>query len=83
MAQILNHNSFAIFGLVVFVAAAVILLRRGREPRQLLILGGIGAALLLVYFGIRPAEATSGEVSEIQAQIGDGTPVLLEFQSQN
>jgi hypothetical protein len=39
--------------------------------------------LILVYLGIRPDAAASSQVDEIRAQIGAGTPVLLEFQSQN
>ena len=83
MGQFINYNSFLLSVVIIFIGMAVALLRRGRGPRQLAALGAVGLVLVLVYFGMRPAGADSDQSAEIQTQIGAGTPVLLEFQSQN
>lgn len=83
MGQFINYNSFLISVILILLGVAVAILRRGRQPKQLAILGGVAVVVLLVYLGLRPNAATSDEAAELQAQIGQGTPVLLEFQSQN
>lgn len=83
MGLFLNHNSFLLTIILVFLGVAVAILRRGREPRQLAALGVVALVLALVYFGMRPSAADSGQADDIRAQIGAGMPVLLEFQSQN
>ncbi|HKJ27156.1 MAG TPA: hypothetical protein VJ965_05935 [Anaerolineales bacterium] len=83
MGQFFNYNSFLISIILIFLGVGVAILRRGRQPKHLAYLGGAAVLVLLVYFGIRPEAGTSEQAAEIEAQIGSGTPVLLEFQSQN
>lgn len=79
----LNHNSFVILALFIWVVALFVLRQRGWKMSSWLILGGLTAVLAVGYFALRPAQATSDQAAEIRAQIGQGTPVLLEFQSKN
>jgi hypothetical protein len=79
----LNHNSFVILALFIWVVALFALRQRGWKKSSWLILGGLTAVLAVGYFALRPAQATSDQAAEIRAQIGQGTPVLLEFQSKN
>lgn len=83
MGEFLNHNSFLLTIAVLWIAAAVTLLRRNRSWRSWLWLGGITAVLAGVYFSFQPAAATNGDADTLRAQIGAGQPVLLELQSQN
>jgi len=83
MAQFINYNSFVILVVLVFAVAAAVLLRRGFEPSKLAGLAGVAVLLFLIYSGMRPTEPVSEQPAEIQARIGAGTPVLLEFMSPN
>lgn len=83
MGEFLNHNSFLMLVAVIWLAAAAVLLRKGRGWRSWLVMGGISVALLLGYSALRPAAATNGDADALRARIGAGQPVLLEFQSQN
>ena len=78
-----NHNSFVIIALFLLLIAVIALRRRGWEMRSWLILGGLTALLVAGYFSLRPSSATNEAAEEIWAQVGQGTPVLLELQSQN
>jgi hypothetical protein len=81
MAQFLNHNSFLILLLILWGAAAARLLRQGLTTRAGLLMAGLTLLLVLVYAFFRPNLATSPDTAAIRAQIGQGKPVLLEFQS--
>ena len=55
-----------------------------RKPRwpEILAFGTIFAAIIGLYFYLRPVQTELvGEAAEVQALIGQGTPVLLQFQS--
>ena len=79
----INHNSFVIIGLFLLGVAVIVLRQRGWEMRSWLILGGLTALFVVGYFSLRPSPATSETAEEIWAQVGQGTPVLLELQSEN
>jgi hypothetical protein len=79
----INHNSFVIVALFLLGTAVIALRQRGWETRSWLILGGLAAVLVTGYFSLRPSPATSETVEQIWAQVGQGTPVLLELQSEN
>jgi len=79
----INHNSFVIIALFILLIVVIALRRRGWEMRSWLILGGLTTLLLAGYFSLRPSPATSEAAEEIWVQVGQGTPVLLELQSQN
>ena len=83
MAGFFNHNSFLLLAVLIWVIAAVVLLSGGVNMQSLLILGGVTVLLAAGFFALRPASAPNQAAAEIQAQIGAGKPVLLEFRSQN
>lgn len=69
-----------LLGLAV-VVVAVLFWRRPRLPEILAVVGLFGAVIGL-YFYLRPVQSSlAGEAAAVQALIGQGTPVLLEFQS--
>ena len=78
-----NHNSFVIIALFLLIIAAIFLVQRGWEARSWLVLGGLTALLIAGYFSLRPSPASSETLEELWAQVGQGTPVLLQLQSEN
>lgn len=79
-----NLNYYSVIWLLLILALAVGLALFWRKPRlpELLAFGGIFAAILGLYFYLRPVQSDlMGEAANVQAMIGQGTPVLLEFQS--
>ena len=81
MSEFINHNSFTLLGLIVWGTTAYFLFRNGQSNRSYLILAGVTLLLILLFFVFRPDQAASKESNIFQAQIGQGKPVLLEFQS--
>jgi thiol-disulfide isomerase/thioredoxin len=66
------------------LAVAVGLALFWRKPRlpEVLAVAGLFAAIIGLYFYLRPTQTElAGEAAAVQAMIGQGTPVLLEFQS--
>jgi len=83
VGEFFNHNSFLMSVVILWLAAAWVLLRKERDWRRWLAFGAVSVVLLMGYYALRPAQATSGDADALHAQIGAGQPVLLEFQSQN
>ena len=81
MGLFLNHNSFVLLLLIIWGAAAMRFFRQGVDLRGGLLMAGLTLLLALAYAFFRPDQATSAQADSIRAQIGQGTPVLLEFQS--
>jgi hypothetical protein len=79
--QIVNQYSLLLGALLFFCLAAFLFLRRGFNLRALLSLGLVGLLMVAGWVLIRPTQSEDTNPTEIQAQIGAGTPVLLEFQS--
>lgn len=75
----INQNSFLITAAAATVILAAVLFRDGIRTSDLIALGALAAGLALAYFLLRPGPAATSESA--QAEIGRGTPVLLEFQS--
>lgn len=70
-----------VFGVLV-AAIAIILVRSKARPPVFIAFLSIVIGLMLVYFYVRPVETPfMGDAAQVQAQIGQGKPVLLEFQS--
>lgn len=78
--QYLNQHSFTLLALLIWIVLAGVLRRRGGWP-VLLALTVVAGALVATWYAVRPRPTPMGEAAAIQAQIGRGTPVLLEFQS--
>lgn len=83
MAELIYHNSALLFSLAVLAVGAYMLVRRGLETRRVAAFVVLVALVTAGFFLVRPGAGTSASAAEITAQIGAGTPVLLEFQSRN
>lgn len=83
MAELINYNSAVIFGLVIILVGAFVMIRRGIEPRRVVTFGVLVVLVIGAFFSLRPSVGTDASAGEIRTVIGGGTPVLLEFQSQN
>lgn len=79
--QIINQYSLILGALIFLLATAFLLLRRGFNLRALISLGVIGLLMVAGWVLIRPTQSENTNPAEVEAQIGAGTPVLLEFQS--
>lgn len=83
MPQIANQYSYVLTGIFLLVLLAGLLAWRrkhfgAREAGLLLLLVALLAG---GWFVLRPKAAQPATVEQISAQIGQGKPVLLEFQS--
>jgi hypothetical protein len=83
VAELINHNSAILFSLLILAIGAIVLVRRGFETRRLVAYAALGVLVAAGFFAVRPQAGTGASIEEITGQIGGGTPVLLEFQSQN
>ena len=83
MGSFINQNSFLLLAVILWLIAAGVLLRKERGQRQILQLGAVTVALVAVFYMLRPAPMPDSAAAEYRSQIGAGTPVLLEFRSQN
>lgn len=79
--SLINHYS-TLWGLGILFALATFLLARGeRSAKKLGLLAIIGVALVATWFAIRPQSGSTESAPSLRAEIGQGTPVLLELQS--
>lgn len=83
MAELINHNSAILFSIVILLVGAFILIRRGIDIRRVAAFGLLVVIVAAAFFSMRPSAGIDSSPAEITAKIGDGKPVLLEFQSQN
>jgi hypothetical protein len=69
--------------LVIFIIliAGVVLLRRGVSRGRVAVLVVLALALVAGWWFVRPVQTPHADIAALRAQIGAGTPVLLEFQS--
>lgn len=82
MSSIGNQYSFIIAAAAVFIVAAIVLLSRKPRWQEFLSLGIIGAGLVAAWIVLHPVQTPLMEnAQKVQNMIGQGTPVLLEFQS--
>jgi hypothetical protein len=81
LGQFVNQHSFTLIGGAALILLAVALLRDGIQPSDLAALGALLLGLTIAYALFNPGRSTQDDPAEVQAHIGGGTPVLLEFQS--
>lgn len=83
MSQIINQYSALWIAIVLIVILAIALFRHHRPTlRDFLALGLLVAALAVAWLRLRPIQTPLMEdAQKVQAMIGQGQPVLLEFQS--
>ena len=81
MSTFINQHSFAIGAILILGICAVIMLRDGPKRRDLLILALLTISLVTIWHALRPTAHPETNAEQVRAQIGAGTPILLEFQS--
>ena len=80
--QIFNQYSAVWIALFLVAIAGVVLLRRTPKWPQFLVFGVLVLGLAAAWIFLRPHQtAQINDAAQVQASIGQGTPVLLEFQS--
>ena len=82
MDELYNHYSFLWIALGLTIVAGLVLLTNKPKLRDFLSFGVIVAGLLVAWLILHPQQtALMGDAKAVQAMIGTGKPVLLEFQS--
>lgn len=82
MEEIYNYYSFLWISLGVVIVAGLVLLTNKPRAREYLAFGVIAAGLATAWFILHPRQTPlMDDAKAVQAMIGAGKPVLLEFQS--
>ena len=80
--DVLRPYSLLLVAAALLVIVALLLFRQRPRLPELLAFLGLTAGLVLVYLYIRPVQTPlMGAAADVQGLIGQGQPVLLEFQS--
>jgi len=78
----IQYYSVVWLGLPLLIGLAAVLFRKGIRLAEAISFSVLTLALLVIYFSLRPLQTPlMGEAATVQSNIGQGTPVLLEFQS--
>jgi hypothetical protein len=79
---ITNQYSFISVGVLFVLVAGMILLTNKPKTKDYLAFGVIAASLITAWAILHPRQTPlMDDARMVQAMIGSGTPVLLEFQS--
>lgn len=81
MAALINQHSFLFAAVATLVVVSAVLFRDGARASDGFALGALGAGLVFAYGLLRPGPPTHAQIQAVDALIGAGRPVLLEFQS--
>ena len=82
MDEIFNHYSFLWIALGLTIVTGLVLLTNKPKFRDYLAFGVIVAGLFVSWLVLHPHQTPIiGDAKAVQAMIGGGVPVLLEFQS--
>ena len=82
MASILNQYSLLLILIALLALVAFFLFRKGIRIQEILAFFVIFAGLAVAWMALRPTQTQlSDAAANVQARIGAGKPVLLEFQS--
>ena len=79
--EFINHYSMLWSGVLLLAVVAFFLLRKGYEPKNGIKLVVLAAILLVGWLFLRPEQASTTELAEFKAELGQGQTVLLEMQS--
>ncbi|MBI3737440.1 MAG: hypothetical protein HY258_00135 [Chloroflexi bacterium] len=82
MEEIYNYYSFLWISLGVVIVAALVLLTNKPRVREYVAFGVIAVGLASAWLVLHPRQTPlMSDAKAVQAMIGAGKPVLLEFQS--
>jgi hypothetical protein len=82
MEELYNHYSFVWIAAALTIVAALVLLTNRPRIRDFVSFGVIAAGLTVAWLVLHPRQTPlMTDAKAVQAMIGAGTPVLLEFQS--
>lgn len=82
MSQIINQYSALWMAVVLLLVLTAILFRHKPQPGEYLAFGGLIVGLAVAWTLLHPIQTPLMEdTQKVQAMIGQGKPVLLEFQS--
>ncbi len=82
MEALYNHYSFLWIAVGLTIVAGLVLLTNKPRVRDFVSFGVIVAGLLVAWMILHPRQTVlMNDAKSVQAVIGAGTPVLLEFQS--
>jgi hypothetical protein len=82
MEALYNHYSFVWIALGLTLVAGLVLLTNKPHLRDFVSFGVIVAGLIVAWLVLHPHQTPlMDDAKSVQAMIGSGTPVLLEFQS--
>ena len=82
MEQVFNQYSAVLIAAAVMLVAVVFVFSRKPRWQDMLALGVIAAGLVTAWFILHPVQTPlMDDAKQVQAMIGQGKPVLLEFQS--
>lgn len=79
--QFLNQYSFLLTAVVSIGILAIVLLRDGVRGSDLVALASLTIGFIAAFWLLRPSPSSVSSAEQLLSQIGDGRPVLLEFQS--
>jgi hypothetical protein len=79
--SLVNYYSFVFVVSLFIFLLAIGVFRKGIKLTKILILGFIFAGLIVIWFLIKPTQNVNVNQDQSLKLIGNGTPVLLEFQS--
>lgn len=82
MAKIFNQYSFLVLALLLVGLAVYALSKRGFRWPDWFILFALVGLLAGAWWVLHPTASQTADAEAVRRQIGGGTPVLLEFQSQ-
>jgi hypothetical protein len=79
--SLINYYSFVFAFCLVIILMTIVVFRKGISLKKIIGLGLVFAGLIVIWFVIKPTQNVNVNQDQSLQLIGNGTPVLLEFQS--
>ncbi len=79
--SIINYYSFVFAFCLMIILMTIVVFRKGISLKKIIGLGLVFAGLIVIWFLIKPTQIVNVNQDQSLQLIGNGTPVLLEFQS--
>ena len=78
---LINYYSFVFAVCLMIILMAIVVFRKGISLKKIIGLGLVFAGMIVIWFLIKPTQNVNVNQDQSMKLIGNGTPVLLEFQS--